>query len=83
MERQVWLVAVTKELYQEIARRYNTNWRAVERNIRTIISIAWQKNRPLLETLAQRPLERRPSAAQFLAVLSAGLLEGRAKSANK
>lgn len=29
------LLLVTKRLYPEVARQYRTNWKAVERNIRT------------------------------------------------
>ena len=37
------LTMVTKWLYPEIAAHYHTNWRAVERNIRTVISICWER----------------------------------------
>ena len=36
MERQDRLLLVTKWLYPDVARRYGTNWKAVERNIRTV-----------------------------------------------
>lgn len=69
MERQERLLLVTKWLYPDVAKKYGTNWKAVERNIRTASSIAWQRNRPLLETLAHRPLDRYPCSAEFLALL--------------
>ena len=34
MERQDRLLLVTKWLYPDVAKRYRTNWKAVERNIR-------------------------------------------------
>ena len=40
------LLSVTKSLYPEVARRYKTNWKAVERNIRTAGGIIWRENRP-------------------------------------
>ena len=64
------LQLVTKWVYPEVARRYQTNWKAVERNIRAVSSRAWERNRPLLEHLAGRPLSQRPYAAQMLAILS-------------
>jgi hypothetical protein len=68
------LLLVTKWLYPEVAKQYNTNWKAVERNLRTVGCIIWRENRPLLEQLARRSLDRRPCTAQLLAILSAGLL---------
>jgi len=67
------LLLVTKNLYPEIAKRYHTNWRAVERNLRTASSIIWKSNRPLLESLARRPLSEKPRPAQLLAILSSAL----------
>ena len=69
MQRQERLLSVTKWLYPNVAKHYGTNWRAVERNIRTASAIAWERNRPLLEALAQRHLERRPRPTEFLALL--------------
>ena len=67
------LLLVTKCLYPEIAKRYQTNWKAVERNIRTVGGIIWRENRPLLEELARRPLAVKPRSAQLLAILAASL----------
>ena len=67
------LLLVTKLLYPEVARRYNTNWRCVERNIRTVSELAWRENRASLEDMARRPLPRRPSATEFLAILVANM----------
>jgi len=67
------LLLVTKWLYPEVAKQYRTNWKVVERNIRTVNSIIWQENRSLLEQLAHRPLAEKPRNAQFLAILAASL----------
>ena len=67
------LLLVTKWLYPEVAKRYGTNWKAVERNIRTVSDIIWQESRPLLEQLARRPLVVKPRNAQLLAILAASL----------
>lgn len=76
MEQQERLLLVTKWLYPDVAEKYDTNWKAVERNIRTVSAIAWKRNRPLLESLAKRPFERRPRSAEFLALLFYTLLSG-------
>lgn len=65
------LLLVTKWIYPEVARHYNTTWKCVERNIRTVTTIAWNRNRPLMEQLAKRTLPDRPTPAAFLAVLAA------------
>ena len=67
---------VTKRLYPDVARQYHTKWQRVERNIRTVIAIAWTENRPLLEELAGYPLSRRPQPVQFLSILTSALHSG-------
>ena len=56
-----------------VTKQYNTNWKAVERNIRTVSCIIWQENRSLLEELAHRHLEHKPRNAQILAILVSAL----------
>ena len=77
VERPDRLLMVTKCLYPDVAKRYETNWKAVERNIRTVIAIVRDKNRVLLEQLACGPLDEKPKTAQFLAILSASVLRDR------
>lgn len=68
------LLLVTKWLYPEVAKQYDTNWKAVERNIRTVSCIIWRENRHMLEELAHRRLDQKPRNAQILAILSSSLL---------
>ena len=68
VQQQDRLLLVTKWLYPDVAKRYGTNWKAVERNIRTVITVVWEQNRAMLEGLARRPLLQRPCAAQFLSI---------------
>ena len=63
------LFSVTKTLYPAIAKEYGTTWKAVERNIRSAVSIAWARNPALLQALAGYPLKSKPTAAQFIAIL--------------
>lgn len=67
------LLMITKWLYPEVAKQYNTTWQSVERNIRTVISIVWRNNPTLLMQIARRTLQSKPNAAQFISILSAGL----------
>lgn len=65
--------SVTKWLYPEIARRYQTTCHAVERNIRTLSLVAWRSEPCLLQTMAGHALDKRPTSSQFLAILFAYL----------
>ena len=64
---------VTKRLYPDVAKQCGTTGGAVERNIRTAGRVAWQRNRALLEALAQGPLEQPPQNTLFLSLLCAGI----------
>ena len=35
---------VTKWLYPEVAAHYHTSWKSVERNIRTVINLCWDRD---------------------------------------
>lgn len=76
IQRPDRLLLVTKWLYPEVAKQYDTNWKAVERNIRTVNCIIWRESRPLLEELAHRRLEQKPRNAQMLAILVSSLDTG-------
>ena len=71
IEKEERLLLVTKWLYPEVAKRYGTNWKAVEQSIRTANCIMWWENQALLEDLAGRGLEVQPLTAQLLAILAA------------
>ena len=58
------LLMVTKWLYPEVAKQYGTNWKAVERNIRTISHVAWKTNRTHLRNIAGYPLYAFPAASE-------------------
>ena len=66
MQQQERLLLVTKWLYPEVAKNYGTNWRAVERNIRTASAISWERNRPLLEANAQTRLKRGTASTEHI-----------------
>lgn len=71
------LLLVTKWLYPDIARHYGTSWQAVERNIRTVAAVAWERRPDVLEQFAHGHLDGRPRPAQFLAILAAYFYKGR------
>lgn len=69
------LRVVTKWLYPTAARKCGTNWKAIERNLRTMIKIAWQTTPGKLEELSGYPLGQQPKPALFLALLTHRLLQ--------
>ena len=72
-ERPELLLLVTKDLYPQVARQYSTTWPAVERNIRTVVGVAWRRNPELLGRMAGVGLEAKPRSAEFLSIVTAGL----------
>lgn len=67
------LLLVTKNLYPEVAKRYRTTWQAVERNIRTVSRVVWERNPALLGRMADCTLVEKPRCSQFLAIVAAGM----------
>lgn len=68
------LTLVTKWVYLDVAKHFNTNWKAVERNIRTVCNIIWTEERGSLESISKKPLTKKPCASQLLSILSHTLL---------
>ena len=61
-----YLLFVSKYLYPDIARHYNTTSYSVERNIRTVIKVCW-------EQIALRPLHLKPTSSEFFDIITAHL----------
>ena len=64
------LLLITKWLYPDIAKHYNTSWKNVERSIRTVASIAWELRPDVLCSMAMRSLDRRPTNSSFIFILA-------------
>lgn len=65
-----------KQLYPDVAERYNTGPFCVERNIRMIRTLCWEKSPHLMVQIAGHPLARRPGNARFLAILAKYIASG-------
>ena len=63
------LTMVTKWLYPAVAKRYQTNWTQVERNLRIVVSVAWDANRNFLQKLSPIPVKLRPTVSRFVLIL--------------
>ena len=71
-----YLLFVSKLLYPEIAKYYCTTSSSVERNIRTVIKVCWDRgNKELLQEIALHPLPLRPTCSEFFDILTAHLKE--------
>lgn len=71
LEDQNRLTMVTKWLYPEVAAHYNTSWKAVERNIRTVIEISWaQDGGEALRKGLGVPLAEKPSPTGLIQMLA-------------
>lgn len=64
------LQMVTKWLYPEVAKHYKKNWKSVERNIRTAISVMWDSASWKMEAMTGCPWGVKPTNAQFIAALT-------------
>ena len=64
------LEAVIKEIYMQTAAHYGCRWTAVERNIRTVSTRAWQVNPQALSKLAGYPLSTAPTASEFIEIFA-------------
>ncbi len=67
------LLLVTKHLYPDVAKHFSTTSLCVERNIRTVVEVAWDRHPEMLTELAKYDLLTRPSASQFIAILAAAV----------
>lgn len=70
LEDENRLSSITKEIYEEVAIRLNTSAYAVEKNIRTVSHLAWEKNRGTLESIAGMTLGAPPSVSDFLDIFT-------------
>ncbi len=65
-----YLLSISKLLYPEIARQFHATRSSVERDIRTVIKVCWDRgNRPYLQEIALHPLECKPTTGEFFDIL--------------
>lgn len=71
-EHPEWLRNVTKSIYPEVAKKFKTSCGCVERNIRTVIEIIWQRGgKEYFKSMTVSHIsEQRPSNSKFLCLLA-------------
>ena len=70
------LTLMTKWLYPDVARHYDTSCCAVERGVRRVIVRIWEKNPQELDLLVGKHLIEKPTPAEFLSILTDAVLCG-------
>lgn len=61
---------VTKHVYPDVARCFDTNWKCVERGLRRAANVAWNTAPEKLSELAHRHLTEKPSVSELLSLLT-------------
>jgi len=70
IENEDYLLGISKLLYPHIAKTYQTSVSSVERDLRTVITVCWERgNRKLLQEIAPYPLHDKPTTGEFLDIL--------------
>ena len=70
LQDENYLLSVSKLLYPEIAHTYATTSCSVERDIRTVVKVCWERgNKTYLQKLALHSLDVRPTAGEFIDIL--------------
>lgn len=73
------LTSLTTRLYPKVAESCEIALPCVERNIRTMIAVIWEKNQFLFQIVVGYRMTARPSVGDFLASLSTFLMYHPAK----
>ena len=67
-----YLLSISKLLYPMIAKEFNTTLSSVERDIRTVVQVCWDRgNKALLQDISLHPLYNKPTAGEFLDIIVA------------
>ena len=74
LQDENYLLSVSKLLYPQIAHMYCTTSCSVERDLRTIVNVCWERgNRDFLQEIALHTLTARPPSGEFIDILVAYL----------
>ena len=79
MENEERLHAVGEEIYKVIGMRNNRSRSSVERNIRTLVWVAWECNKPFLDEIAGYNLIEPPTISDFISIIYSYVKENKEK----
>lgn len=63
------LYDVVDRIYKVIGDEQGKKWTAIERQIRTVVSVAWRTNSQALANMAGYPLTKPPTVSAFIEIL--------------
>lgn len=64
------LLCTKQGILLPLSEQQHCDWRAIERNIRTVIHRAWCVNQDYLMTIAGYPMTQEPTVTEFVEILS-------------
>ena len=64
-------IKLNRDILAPLAEKYHCKGRCVDRNLRTVIQRAWQKNPAGLQQMTAYPLHAAPTVSEFLDILVA------------
>lgn len=71
LEDEDYLLGISKLLYPKIAEEYKTSVSSVERDLRTVINVCWERgNKELLKQISLYPLFSKPTTGEFLDIMT-------------
>ena len=70
LEDEDYLLGISKLLYPQIAHICQASVSSVERDLRTVITVCWERgNRALLNEISLYPLLSKPTTGEFLDII--------------
>ena len=69
------LSLVTKRLYPDVAKHFNTNWRTVEASIRKLINVAWSLRKEKIIEMCADVLHTKPKPSQFISIITTNVMQ--------
>ena len=74
LEDEDYLLCISKLLYPKIAEICHTSAGSVERDLRTVITVCWERgNKNLLQAISPCPLFSKPTTGEFVDILTGHL----------
>ena len=75
MEAQYEPMNVTKDIYPDIAAKYQSTSNNVEHDIRTVVNVCWETNKSEMERIAGYSLTYKPTNSEFIDMLAYYIME--------
>jgi hypothetical protein len=67
--------SMQKNVFCPLGEKYYCDWKSIERNVRTLVNRAWKINPKYLEEIAGYPLNKQPTAVDFVDIVANYILD--------